>query len=158
MRPDTSQDPSDPASRRDPRPASHRDPRPASHRDDGFTLLEVLVAFVIAALALAVLARAALDGVTSAHLSGQYTEALARARSHLAGLPSPPTAGDFQGDEGNGFHWHLRVATGARETTRQNVNLALYDVAISISWTDGDRKRVLQLDTERAAIAPQSAS
>ena len=123
----------------------------ARHRDRGFTLIEVLVAFVIAALSLAVLARAAVDGLGSAHLSAQYTEALARARSRIAGLPSPPTAGDFQGDEGNGFHWHLRVSSGSRVTTRQNVNLVLYDVAVSISWTDGDRKRVLQLDTKRAA-------
>ena len=126
--------------------------------DVGFTLIEVLVAFVIAALALGVLARAALDGVSNAHVSAQYTEALARARSHLAGLSSQPTPGDFQGDEGNGFHWHLRIVPGARETTRQNVPLILYDVAVSISWTDGDRKRVLQLDTKRTATAPPSAS
>ena len=77
----------------------------------GFTLLEVLVAFVIAAVALSLLARAAIDGVRAAHLSGQYAEALARARSHLEGLQMPPVPGDFQGDEGVGFHWHLHVAT-----------------------------------------------
>ena len=132
--------------------------RPPPSAERGFTLVEVLVAFTIAALSLALLARAAVDGVGNAHLAARYQEALARARSHLAGLPSPPTAGDFQGDEGNGFHWHLRVVPGARETTRQNQPITLYDIAISISWDDGDRKRVVQLDTERAATSPQSAS
>ena len=129
-----------------------------ARHERGFTLIEVLVAFVIAALSLAVLARAAVDGVGNAHVAARYQEALARARSHLAGLPSPPTAGDFKGDEGNGFHWHVRVVPGARETTRQNVQLTLYDIAVSITWDDGDRRRVVQIDTERAATSPQSSS
>ncbi len=126
-------------------------------RDGGFTLLEVLVAFAIAALALAVLFDAGVDGLRSANVSARYTEALSRARSHLAGLPVPLVAGDFQGDEGHDFHWHLRVTQGPREVTRQNVNLSLFDVAISMSWTEGDRKRVLELDTKRA-ITTRSAS
>lgn len=123
----------------------------APRREGGFTLLEVLVAFAIAAIALSLLARAAIDGVQSAHVSGRYTEALARARSHLAGIPSPPVAGDFQGDDGGGFHWHLRVATETRITTRQNQRLALYDVTVAIFWEEGDRKRVVTLATKRAA-------
>ena len=118
----------------------------------GFTLLEVLVAFAIAALSLSLLARAAIDGVRSAHNSGRYTEALARARSHLAGVPTPPVAGDFQGDDGGGFHWHLRVATETRVTTRQNLQIALYDVTVAIFWEEDDHKRVVTLATKRAAL------
>ncbi len=125
-------------------------------RAAGFTLLETLVAFAIAAVALALLARAAIDGVRSAHVSARYSEALVRARSHLAGVPMPPVPGDFQGDEGDGFHWHLRVASGPRATTRQNVSVALYDITISMSWEDGDRKRVVALTTRRAAVASGS--
>ena len=128
-----------------------------SERERGFTLLEVLVAFVIAALALSLLARAAIDGVRSAHVSGRYTEALARARSHLAGLPAPPVAGEFQGDDGGGFHWHLRVANETRIVTRQNTQIALYDVAVAISWEEGDQKRVVTLASKRAA-ATQAGS
>lgn len=122
----------------------------------GFTLLEVLVAFAIASVALAVLAGAALSGLRSAHHSARYDEALVRARSHLAGLQMPPVAGDFQGDEGDGFHWHLLVSPELRATTRQNVNIALYDVTISIAWQDGDEKRVVALSTKRAAAMPGS--
>lgn len=122
----------------------------------GFTLLEVLVAFAIAALALSLLARAAIDGVRSAHVSGRYTEALVRARSHLAGIPSPLVPGDFQGDDGGGFHWHLRVSTETRIATRQNQALALYDVTVAISWEDGGQKRVITLATKRAAAVAGS--
>ncbi len=124
------------------------DPR---RRERGFTLLEVLVAFAIAAIALSLLARTAIDGMRSAEISGRYTEALARARSHLAGIASPPVPGDYQGDEGQGFHWHLRIATADRVTTRQSLRVGLYDVTVAISWDEGTQKRVVTLATKRAA-------
>jgi len=55
----------------------------------GFTLLEVLIAFAIAALALALLFRAASDGMLSVRTAGRYEEAVVRARSHLAAAWGP---------------------------------------------------------------------
>ena len=119
--------------------------------DRGFTLLEVLVAFAIAALALAVLFPAAIDGLTAASEASRYEDALTRARSHLAGIAWPPAPGDNEGDDGDGYHWHTRVVRDAAATSRQNVSLTLYDVSVAISWEEGDRKRVVQLDSKRAA-------
>src|SRR6201990_2148464 len=79
--------------------------------DRGFTLLEVMIALVIAALALGVLFHAGLSGLQSAQAASHYEQAVARARSHLALAvhASPLVAGDWQGDDGGGFAWHLRV-------------------------------------------------
>jgi len=52
--------------------------------NDGFTLLEVLVAFVVAALALGVLFDASLSGLRLATSTEHHGQAIARARSHLA--------------------------------------------------------------------------
>ena len=81
-------------------------------REAGFTLLEVLVAFIIAALALAALFSGALGGLRAAATSGRYLEAVSRAESHLAAATTGDAlaAGDRQGDEGAGFHWHVRIA------------------------------------------------
>ncbi len=125
--------------------------------DGGFTLLEVLVAFAIAALALSVLVNASVSGLTNASEAGRYMDALARARSHLAGLGWPPTPGDRQGDDGEGYHWHVRIVRGPSGTTPRSGRVALYDIAVSISWDEGDRKRVVQLDTKRAAQAAPSS-
>ena len=126
-------------------------------RDGGFTLLEVLVAFAIAALALSVLANASVAGLTNATEAGRYMDALARARSHLAGLAWPPAPGDFEGEDGQGYHWHVRIVRGPTGNASRSGRVALYDIAVSISWDEGDRKRVVQLDTKRAAQVAASS-
>lgn len=127
----------------------------------GFTLLEVLVAFVIAALALGVLFRAGLSGVQAAQSAAHYEQAVARARSHLtlAVHASPLVAGDWQGDDGGGFTWHLRVAPTASTSVRppfavtpsrsSTFPLTLYAVSIWIGWYDSGTPRQVRLDTEQ---------
>jgi general secretion pathway protein I len=131
--------------------------------DRGFTLLEVLVAFVIAALALSVLFRGALTGLRSAEISGPYQEAVSRARSHLAavGRSGPLIAADQQGDDGGGFHWDVRVAprstatpaVGGAPAGEVGPRVILYGVRVTISWrSDGGERRV-QLDSDRVGLA-----
>src|ERR1700712_52884 len=84
---------------------------PQQPRDAGFTLLEVLVAFVIAALALGVLFQGAMEGLGAVHLADRTTEALSRARSHLAavGHGIPLRTQTQQGEDGSGFSWSLAI-------------------------------------------------
>ena len=73
----------------------------------GFTLLEVLVAFIIASLALAVLFHTGIEGLRGATNAARTQEALARAQSRLAtiGRDLPLQDSDRQGDDGGGYHW-----------------------------------------------------
>lgn len=124
-------------------------------------LLEVIVAFIIAALALSVLFHAGLAGVHAAQAASHYEQAVARARSHLtlAVHASPFVAGDWQGDDGGGFSWHLRVAPTASTTVRPvyavtprgstTFPVTLYAVSVWIAWRDGDTAREVRLDTEQ---------
>ena len=86
----TLQSPSPPA--RQIRVFGHRRTR----KERGFTLLEVLIAFVIAALALGVLFEAGVGALRGARAASRYEQAIARARSHLALAvhASPLVAGD----------------------------------------------------------------
>ena len=119
----------------------------ADPRDAGFTLIEVLVAFIIAGLALAVLAHAGLDGLRASSLSARYQEALARAQSHLAAIGDAPQPSDRQGDEGDGYHWHVRIVPLAASAIASG-HATLLAVSVSVSWGDAPGRRV-QLDTER---------
>lgn len=156
------------------RPTTQRAKGPAARRRDqirsaqsGFALLETLIAFVIAAIALAVLYQAELSGLRSTQAAQHYEMAVARARSHmtLAEHASPLIAGDWRGDDGGGFAWHLRV-TSIASTTVQPVTaltltgsasfpLTLYAVTVWITWADNGATREVRLDTEHIGQDPK---
>jgi general secretion pathway protein I len=129
--------------------------------DRGFSLLEVLIALVIAALALGVLYSAGLTGLISTQTASRYEQASARARSHLtmAVHASPLVTGDWQGDDGGGFTWHVHVAPMSSTTVRPlnavslrgsaSFPLTLYAVTVWIAWRDGNRAHEVRLDTEQ---------
>jgi len=133
----------------------------------GFTLLEVLVAFVIAALALTVLFHAGVGGIRATQASSNYQQAVARARSHLALAvhASPLVAGNWPGDDGGGYVWHLRVtplATTRSEPINQATRggsstypLTLNAVSVWITWRDNDTPREVRLETEQIGLRPR---
>uniref|UniRef100_UPI00054D93B3 PulJ/GspJ family protein n=1 Tax=Komagataeibacter kakiaceti TaxID=943261 RepID=UPI00054D93B3 len=104
----------------------------ARPRDSGFTLLEVLVAFAIAALSLAAMWQSGVDGWRATRMAERSMEALSRARSHLAvvghGLAIRPLSQG--GEDGDGFYWRLRI------TPTQSIGrMTLYAVEITESWS-----------------------
>jgi general secretion pathway protein I len=131
----------------------------------GFTLLEVLVALVIAALALGALYHSGLTSLQSIHTATRYEQALARARSRLsiALHGAPLAAEDLDGDDGDGFHWRVHVTPAATTSVRPYgmhdrdrptwIPVTLYNVSVLVSWTDRhDAKgaiRKVQLDTQQ---------
>jgi prepilin-type N-terminal cleavage/methylation domain-containing protein len=136
----------------------------------GFTLLEVIIALAIGALALVGLFRAGSDGIFATDTAAQTEEATERAQSHLAafgrvGLIAP---GELVGDDGGGYHWRLRAtpiavqpsaaqatgSVGAQKPGREP--LALYDVEVTISWRGGRRNHSVTLETRRLVVAPGS--
>ena len=129
--------------------------------DGGFTLLEVLVAFAIAALALAALTQGAAGGLQSARVAGHVQEALSRARSHLAAAALAPVAGEQQGDDGGGFAWQATTApVQTAAPGREGVDpprigrAVLYAVRVRVSWSlDGGLREVV-LTTQALGVAP----
>ncbi len=130
----------------------------------GFTLFEVMVAFVIAALALSVLFAGGLGGLRTARIADGYDDALSRARSRIAAIVAPQPL-DTQGDDGGGYRYHLRiVSAGVVSAARgqdQSLGLqapqnriGLYAVSVVVSWhADGGERRV-ELDTQALGAVP----
>ena len=132
----------------------------------GFTLLEVLVAFVIAALALGVLFQGAVEGLASVHLADRTTEALTRARSHLAavGHGIPLRTQTQQGADGSGFFWSLSIRPLQSAPMLQNggdpqhpAHETLFDVRVSESWDARQGRRGVTLTSRRVAMTPPAS-
>jgi general secretion pathway protein I len=123
----------------------------------GFTLLETLVAFAIAGMALAVLFGGAIGGLRTASVAGSYEEAAARARSRLAmfGRDIPLAPGELDGEDGSGYRWHVRVTPIAIAKTAARAKapmLQLYSLSVAVSWRSDGRDREIRLDSERVAL------
>lgn len=129
--------------------------------DGGFTLLEVTVAFVIAALAIGTMMSGTTTGLRATDRAAKYTEAVSLARSHLAAIGRGEAIAeqDTGGIEGDGFSWHLRVRPiGTRQLTMSEVDRAndtpptaaiLFEIEATESWKDAGRTRSLTLATRR---------
>ena len=130
---------------------------PATSRR-GFTLLEVLIALVIAAIGLGVLFQGSLVGIRAADLSGRTEEAVSRARSRLAVVANATVLApeDRNGDDGGGYRWRVRVVPLAvRQDGPGLPGSALYQVSVAVSWGVGRNAQSVTLETKRlAALAP----
>jgi general secretion pathway protein I len=138
--------------------------RPAAlHR--GFTLLEVMIALVIAGLALGAVFRAAGESGRATLAAARYEEAISRARSHLDGVTANLVPGEQDGDDGGGYHWRVAVrvadSTGKRDsggrliTNADALVVTLYAVTVWITWHEAATSRSVRLDSERLlTIAP----
>ena len=94
----------------------------------GFTLLEVLVAFAIAALGLGVALQAIGGGVRSSDAAAKHTAALLVAQSRLAEATELPPE-NRQGRDA-GLAWQVR-ATPFGPVSEGGLRLFRYDVAVT---------------------------
>jgi general secretion pathway protein I len=130
-------------------------PEPAG--DSGFTLLEVLIAFAIASIALAVLYHGATEGLLGSRLASRTTEAVARARSRLTAVchETRMAPGEQSGDDGGGYTWRTQIVRAASETIeRDNPDQStppsradLFAVRVTLSWPGNVRPHLVSLET-----------
>ena len=122
-------------------------------RQSGYTLIEVLVAFMILALALTVLLRIFSGGLRNVSVSSDYATATLIAESRLAaaGIDIPLRPGETSGTEGERFEWTVSVQDyqpwpGYRSAAR---DLDAYRVTVTVEWPNGDKTRSVGLSTVR---------
>ena len=129
--------------------------------DRGFTLLEVLIAFVIAALAMGALFSGTVSGLDATAIAAKYDEAISLAKSHMAaiGRGAPIAPQQTSGADGENFTWHLRIKEAAsrqlvlsdqdRANDIKPSRAVLYDIVVTESWKAGGRTRQVTLATRR---------
>ena len=106
----------------------------------GFTLIEVVVAFVLLSLVLAVSFEVFTNGFSRAAELDEYSQALMVAQARLAavGVEETLKEGEAQGDsEDRRFHWATsvrRTDEGADPAKPPPSMFSLYRIDVTVSW------------------------
>ncbi|MCB1954258.1 MAG: type II secretion system protein [Rhodocyclaceae bacterium] len=114
-------------------------------REAGFSLIEVLVAFSIMALALGVLYQSSSGSVRASMAAELNTRAALWGASLLDAYRTVP-ATDIQesGETDDGFAWHVTTVR-LPEVDNANGRIALHRIDVVIQWRDRGRAQELRL-------------
>lgn len=125
------------------------------NKQQGFSLLEILIAFSILALSLGILLKIFSAGVNTAIVAEDYTAAVQIAESLMAktGMETPLQAGQETGVENEKYHW--LVVVSPFEFNPENVDLTaitalLFKVKVTVTWNDDNthaNERQVELTT-----------
>lgn len=124
----------------------------------GFTMLEVLVAFLLAAMLLAVILSGFSTGLSGLSRTGKTAQAALIAQSRLAelGVVGPLEVGEYSGnaeDNQVAYRWQVRVQPfdWGYATELRVRGLELYKVEVDVFWPATLGEHQYQLTTLRIA-------
>ncbi len=120
----------------------------------GFSLLELLVALAIMALALGVLYRAVGGGVRTVGDMTHYSRAVVLSESVLNTRDAVPPAGWHESGQWEGFRWSVSSSPYEIADGRP---MPLHRVQVDVLWVDGPRERIFSLVSLRPEQADSTA-
>jgi len=127
-------------------------PTPTDPRQAGFTLIEVLVAFAILAVALGALLPQVSQTLKSVDRLERRERAalIAEGRLDALGAEIPVRPGEFEGQTDDGYTWRAVICCAPPMNAAPNpMPLHLYRVALSVGWTEAGRPAEIAVQTER---------
>ncbi|MGR9086976.1 MAG: type IV pilus modification PilV family protein [Gammaproteobacteria bacterium] len=121
----------------------------------GFSLLEMLVAFSILAIALGILLNIFSSGMRAAGMAEEYTAAVQLAESLMAraGIETQLHQGRADGVANDKYYWQMTI--DPFELVMENLDTkvipaSLFMVTVTVSWGDGSQ-RAVELSTLKIA-------
>jgi general secretion pathway protein I len=119
----------------------------------GMTLLEILVAFVILSLTMAVILHIFSGGMRNSRSADTYSRAVFLAQSRLAavGLERPLAPGEDAGQVGSNLQWRVTVVAmeDSGEADRLLMPIRQYVVRAVVAWQEDGHDKHIVLSTVR---------
>ena len=127
---------------------------PRASRARGFSLLEILVAFAIAALSLGVIYRVIGNNARQTGDVLQHERAMLLAESLLASHNVVPPGGLREQGHSAGYDWQLSAQPYDSPANANPRAVRLYRVDVAVGWSDGTRQRNFSLASLRPERLP----
>lgn len=128
-----------------------------ANRQGGFTLLEMVAAFVVFALAFGLLMEINASALRTARHSAAYTQATLLAKSKLdqVGVGEALEEGVEQGEfDDDAYRWELEVRKteppAGEGGVVEQIAVDLFRLELTVRWDDGGREREASFVTLRA--------
>jgi len=131
-------------------------------KNRGFTLLELLLAFVVFALSFATVLEILSGSMRNTVRAREYTEAALTAQSVMdqVGLEIPLLAGTSMAGEAGEYHWEIElfdyVDTGENPYSVELAELTgieLLQIELLVSWGEPPREQSSRFSTVKAVMA-----
>jgi general secretion pathway protein I len=125
---------------------------PDQNGQGGFTLLEVLVAFVVLAFTMTAIYGLFSNGLHAADQGGSAIVATALAQSKLeaAGVADPLTIGESSGKFANGYRWRRTVRPYRGDMALARYEVAVpFDIEVTVFWPGTGTEKSVTLSTVR---------
>lgn len=130
----------------------------------GFTLVELVVAFVILIVGVAAILELVSQSALNARYAKDKTTATVLAQQKLEELLAQTdlTTGETEGDFGDAypqFRWRAQVSEVGNETSDSGTTLLR--IAVVVEWRDRGQTRSVQIETLKSSVSllhPQEAS
>ncbi|MDX1460096.1 MAG: type II secretion system protein [Xanthomonadales bacterium] len=128
----------------------------------GFTLLEVLLAFAIFAISFAVVLEVLGDSMRSTVRAQNDSEAalLAQSVMDMVGTELPLVEGVISGESPGGYQWDLSVSAWQPEPGQERLleiselsGTVMFWVDLEVRWGEGTRSRAVQFSTVKSILA-----
>lgn len=125
---------------------------------EGFTLLEVLVAFAIFAMVLTSVLKAFSGGIENTRVADGYVVATLLAETKIAsiGVESPVEPGGASGSFANGYAWKTIIEPyrpSGGEDAWDELAVRPYAVTVIVNWGEGEDGRSVVLKSLRLSDA-----
>jgi type II secretion system protein I len=124
---------------------------------EGFTLLEILVALAIMAIAVTLVLQLFSVNLRAVSIAGDMTSAAIRGEARIREILAEPSLTETSWSEAlaDGYRMDISISEVLKERT-DNLPVKMMEVSLTIHWIEGRREKSLSLKSQKIAdkIAP----